>query len=373
MNNWTQRNSRKLYCVTVDHGLRPEALDEALYVREHCNKLGVYHEILTWEHPDISEGKLENAAREARYQLISDFCRKNGVQIIATGHNWNDQIETYEMRKAFGSHESGLAGMSQVKTLNLRLKLIRPLLSFSKKALQNFLKQKNIDWKTDPMNFQEHFRRVAARNRINSYDDAKLNQISEIILNYGRIRHKTESTAVKFLRSYCDISDFGYCCIDFNIFLEQPERVQIEVLKRLIWNVGGKQYMPSIDENMLEKILSKQVNTIGRCFIKIKKNRLFVFRENRNIEKVTHAFDVPWIWDNRFETNIKLGENQFVSSAEGIYEDIIPKPATPGFPCLFENHVVKYQLEEWVKLLHYIVRPGFFDVYCGVSHEQQEL
>lgn len=368
-----QKNNRKLYCVTVDHGLRPEALDEALYVREHCNKLGVPHEILTWKHPNISEGKLENAAREARYQLISDFCRKNGIQIVATGHNWNDQIETYEMRKNFGSHESGLAGMSQVKTLNSYLKLVRPLLSFSKKALQDFLKQKNVDWKTDPMNFQEHFRRVAARNRINSYDDDTLNRISEIILNHGQIRHQTESAAVKFLRSYCNISDFGYCSIDFNIFLERPERVQIEILKRLIWNVGGKQYMPSIDEKMLAKILSKQLNTIGRCFIKIKKNKLFVFRENRNINKVTHTSEVPWIWDNRFEINIKLADNQFVSSAKGIYEDIIPRPATPGFPCLFENHVVKYQFEEWVELLHYIVRPGFFDVYCGVSHEQQEL
>lgn len=372
LNIWAKDFDWKLYCITVDHKLRKESRSEALYVQEICNGLNIEHSILDWNHADIhDEGKLENLAREARYNLISIFCSEKNIPFVATGHNWNDQLETYELRKSSGSYEYGLAGMSKIRSISSELKLIRPLLHFSKKYLQDFLRSRNIEWKNDSMNFQDIFKRVAIRNKTNAYSREKINQISELIYFYGKKRYETEKFAVEFIKSCVDISNFGFCSINSEKFFEQDAEVQMEILKRLIWNVGMKKYPPVIDEKILDQIINRKINTLGRCFIKIKKRLIFVFRENRNIPRVFKSSTSPIIWDNRFSIKIKLENDQYLDSSSEEYINEISRDVLPGFPCLYENHQVKYSFEEWIKFVNFIEKPDLFDIYCGVCCEQK--
>ena len=365
LKKWSEQHGWKLYCCTVDHGLRRESLNEALYVKSICEKFNIEHAILHWRHDSINdEGKLENLAREARYDLIRKFCEEKNIPFVATGHTWNDQIETYELRKNAGSAEFGLAGMSQIKTLTERLKVIRPLLHFSKKFLEDFLKSQNIKWKTDPMNFQDIFQRVVARKRIQTYSPQKIEEISKNICKYGEIRYGIERCAVDFLKSNCAISDFGFAEIDKREFLHQNPRVQIEVLKRLIWNIGMKKYPCSIDEKMLSNILCSKMNTLGKCFIKIKKEKIFFFREKRNFSKSNTN-----VWDNRFLIKLKLTKNQYIYSSEREFNVTMPYDILVGFPCLYEGGKAKYDFGEWAKFVKFIRKPDLFDVYCGVNFE----
>ena len=65
LKEWCDQQNWKLYCCTVDHGLRKESLDEALFVKSICEKLKIEHAILHWDHDPINdEGKLENLARK---------------------------------------------------------------------------------------------------------------------------------------------------------------------------------------------------------------------------------------------------------------------------------------------------------------------
>ena len=161
-NYWAEKHGISIYCVTVDHQLRQESAEEARFVKDICGTIGVFHKTIVWQRNDenIPHTKLENTAREARYNLLAKFCSQHDIPILMTAHHWNDQLETYEMRRNFNSSESGLAGMSQVRSLTNEVWLERPLLHFSKKHLQAFLKQKQINWKEDPMNTQAEFLRV---------------------------------------------------------------------------------------------------------------------------------------------------------------------------------------------------------------------
>ena len=47
-NDWALENKVKLHCLTVDHKLRSESLKEAELVADHCNGLGIDHEIVEW-------------------------------------------------------------------------------------------------------------------------------------------------------------------------------------------------------------------------------------------------------------------------------------------------------------------------------------
>lgn len=365
LKKWSRNRNWKLYCCTVDHGLRKESLNEALFVKSICKKLEIKHTILHWKHDSINdEGKLENLAREARYGLIQKFCEKKNIPFVATGHNWNDQIETYELRKNAGSSEFGLAGMSQIKTFSKNLKIIRPLIHFSKKFLEDFLKSRNIEWKTDPMNFQDTFRRVVARKRIKRYSFEKIKKISEKICAYGKSRYQIELNAVDFLKTNCRISNLGFAEINKKEFLNRKSKIQIEVLKRLIWNIGMKKYPCSLNEKILMKILNSKINTIGRCFIKIKKEKIFIFREKRNIPKTNTS-----LWDNRFIINLKLTKNQYIYSSAREFDATMPYDVLAGFPCLYENGKVKYGFDEWVKFVEFIRKPDLLDIYCGVNCE----
>lgn len=365
LQKWCDQRSWKLYCCTVDHDLRKESLDEALFVKSVCRNLKIEHTILRWKHDSINdEGKLENLARDARYGLIQKFCKEKNIPFIATGHNWNDQIETYELRKHAGSHELGLAGMSQIKTLSKNLKIIRPLIHFSKKFLENFLKSQNIEWKTDPMNFHDAFQRVVARKIINKYSLKKIQNISKKIFDYGRARYKIEQNAVVFLKSNCKISNFGFAEINKEKFLNLYPKIQIEVIRRLIWNIGMKKYPYSIDEKCLKQILNFKINTLGRCFIKIKKEKIFIFREKRNIPKENTT-----LWDNRFIIKLKLTKNQYIYSSTREFNDTISRDILVGFPCLYENGKVKCGFDEWIKFIEFVKKPDLLDIYCGVSCE----
>ncbi len=371
-----------LYCVTVDHKLRAKSTEEALFVKDICSKLNVEHHILTWEHDlVIEEGKLENLARQARYKLLEQFCLDKKIQFIATGHNWNDQIETHELRKIKGSSNLGLAGMSQIRSLSENVKILRPLLIFSKEYLKDFLISQNIDWKTDPMNFNDHFQRVTIRKNIETYSKDKLNEISRIIQKLGQKRATIEKKAVDFLLTYVSINNVGYAIVgDFSKFINYKSEIQMEILRRVIWQIGGKEYPVSINENIAKNIINRKINTIGRCLIKIKQNHILVFRENRNIPSM-QVKKHKILWDNRFiidlsALNITSFYNLMVTSyIRNIREEdlssnlYIPKEAFPGFPCLYQNHKVKYNLEKWEKSIDFLYKANFFDTFCGVNCE----
>ncbi|MBE6447277.1 MAG: tRNA lysidine(34) synthetase TilS [Alphaproteobacteria bacterium] len=375
---WAQQNGAKIVCVTVDHKLRSESLDEALYVKNICSKLKVPHTILSWNHEKhLNEGKVENLARQARYDLLKKYCSLNDINFVATGHTWNDQLETYELRKNAGSGPVGLACMSQIRSLSDNVKILRPLLRFSKIHLEGFLRNVGIEWKIDPMNFDENFRRVAVRNRISEYNNESLKNISNKILTFGIQRHKTEKDAVSFIKNYVKISNYGYCVTNLSDFSGVSEQVQAEIFRRVIWLIGGKKYPVFIQKNTLKNILNFKINTIGRCLIKITKYTISIFRENRNIPAIS-AQEAEVLWDNRFLVNLKktqLGDNFmirgcFSTDREKFFTEI-PKSALAGFPCLYLNHQVKCNFDEWGEAVRFRLKPELFDVYYGVGCAQK--
>jgi tRNA(Ile)-lysidine synthase len=298
---WGRGNCVPVSCVTVDHKLREESAEEAAFVGDFCKSIGINHKILEWKRDgdSVAYGKLENLAREARYRLIAEFCRDNSIPIVLVGHTWNDQLETFEMRKNRGSSSAGLAGMSQVRSLADNVKLFRPILHFTKGYLENLLRSRNISWKVDPMNHHEIFLRVSCRKKISAYDSDKISAVSNEIVQFGKRRNEIETSAVYFLKNFCGFSELGYAVLEKERLLSEEKEVQAEVLKRLIWNVGGKKYAVNITEDILEKIFSKKINTLGRCLLKIRKNEIFVLREDRN-KKTSEGtlFPLPYVCRN---------------------------------------------------------------------------
>ena len=74
----TRKRGPKLIAVTIDHGLRAESKREAQAVARLARKLGVEHRTLRWTGKKPKTG-IQEAARQARYRLLSEAARKAGA------------------------------------------------------------------------------------------------------------------------------------------------------------------------------------------------------------------------------------------------------------------------------------------------------
>ncbi len=162
---WAKARNKgpKLIAVTVDHGLRPEAAREAAAVKRLARQLGIEHRTLRWTGKKPKTG-LQEAAREARYRLLSGAARKAGAPAILTAHTLDDQAETVLIRLTRGSGLTGLAAMQRVTPLrDGTLQLVRPLLDIPKARLLATLKAAKIPFAEDPSNADPRFTRVRLR------------------------------------------------------------------------------------------------------------------------------------------------------------------------------------------------------------------
>ena len=159
----TRKRAPKLIAVTVDHGLRAESAREAAAVKRLARSLGIEHRTVRWTGAKPRTG-LQEAARAARYRLLSDAARKAGAPFILTAHTLDDQAETVLIRLTRGSGLTGLAAMQRVTPLGTEgLSLVRPLLDIPKARLIASLKAAKISFAQDPSNSDPRFTRVRVR------------------------------------------------------------------------------------------------------------------------------------------------------------------------------------------------------------------
>ncbi|MPZ40171.1 MAG: tRNA lysidine(34) synthetase TilS [Rhizobiales bacterium] len=156
----------RLVAVTVDHGLRRESKREAAVVARLAQKLGIEHRTLRWTGRKPKTG-LQEAARLARYRLLSKVAKEIGARYVLTAHTLDDQAETVLFRLARGSGISGLAGMypswSMPVEEGVGLELVRPLLQVPKSRLIATLKAAKTRYADDPSNRDPRFTRSRLR------------------------------------------------------------------------------------------------------------------------------------------------------------------------------------------------------------------
>ncbi len=162
VSHWAARvGGPAVYAATVDHGLRPESAAEAAAVGALAAKLGVPHATLRWTGPK-PETRLQERAREARYELLVTHARKIGAEGLVVAHHLDDQAETVLMRLTRGSGISGLAGMAAVSARD-GLTLLRPLLEATKAELVAVCDAAGLAYARDPSNADEAYTRVRLR------------------------------------------------------------------------------------------------------------------------------------------------------------------------------------------------------------------
>lgn len=158
-------NGVDLSVISFDHAIEGEnSLEEAKFVRNLASSLGMKC-ISGRADPPVaaSKGKsIEMAAREARMAFFREVATCEKLDAIATGHQKDDLAETLLLRLMRGSGSGGLSAIKPVSTGEGTLKIVRPLLEFTKEELKEYLLGRGISWMEDVSNSNK----AIPRNRI---------------------------------------------------------------------------------------------------------------------------------------------------------------------------------------------------------------
>lgn len=152
----------RLLVVHINHGLRPEAGEEAEYVRKICRELDIPFFLQETDVSKVAKEKnlgIEEAGRAVRYEAFSAHTPHGGK--IAVAHNMNDLAETMLFNLSRGTGPRGLAGIAPV-----RGNIIRPLLCAERQEIEDYLKELGVPYCTDKSNLTGEYTRNRIRNNI---------------------------------------------------------------------------------------------------------------------------------------------------------------------------------------------------------------
>lgn len=308
--------------VSVDHGLRNKSADEAEFVKKQCEACGHHHETLVWHGPKPDTG-LQEAARNARYDLILGYCKSHFVPALLTAHHLDDQAETLLMRLARGSGLDGLASMAPCSQWS-GLEIVRPLLSYPKQRLIATLSEAGWPWIEDPSNRDVRFERVRWRNNLPALEMLGLSSsgLVKSAQRLGRARKALDYQTDLIARDLIKVYPSGFAEIDLPKYRRLPDEFALRILGRLILAVGGGLRSPQLSK--LEEIhgslmpaAQKKAScvTLGRCQIENDGKFLRFFREVRSTDhsELTINPGEGALWDRRFLVEVSKKATQFVT------------------------------------------------------------
>jgi tRNA(Ile)-lysidine synthase len=286
MLHWIAELGLDAVALTVDHGLRSKSAEEAAFVERVAASLGIPHATLKWTGAKPDAG-IEEAAREARYNLMLDFCRNHGIGVLVLAHQADDQIETFLMNLGRGS---GVYGLAAIRSRIVRdgIVIARPLLSTSRKELEEYCRARGIEHVRDEMNEDDGFLRVRIRkNRHLLRDKLGISdaRIMAAITALGRARDALERQVGELLDRVMPRSADGLmpdrAVFSASFLFDMDAEIQLKFLSRLVQAIGGGAHPARLEKIQLalRKLERDTMLTLGGCIMRRLGAKILVARE----------------------------------------------------------------------------------------------
>ncbi|SVB37593.1 uncharacterized protein METZ01_LOCUS190447, partial [marine metagenome] len=303
---WLRRRGGQAVALIVDHQLRPTAQEEIQRLVGWLANYGVEHHILTWR-DDKPRKKSQAAAREARYELLTGWCRRVGVLHLALAHHRDDQAETFMMRRTRGSGSDGLAGMPVISEQN-NVRVLRPLLSLPGARLRATLRSMHQCWIEDPSNDDPAYGRTHVRRELARFsgEEQQSVHLAAAASDYARIRRDADEVTALLLVRVVQPDPTGFCWVDSKALEDAPTEVGLRALNQILLSISGNKYGPRRESLLLlyeafQNNKFKRGRTLGGCYIGRGGGRCFVCREPAAARQVLCLRPGQCsIWDNRF-------------------------------------------------------------------------
>jgi tRNA(Ile)-lysidine synthase len=307
---WARSVGREIRVVTVDHGLRPEAKEEAALVARACAAIGVSHDVLEWRGWD-KRGNLQARARDARRRLIVGWAAERGIGTVALAHTRDDQAETVLLRLARGSGVDGLSGMAAESAAS-GIRWVRPLLGERREDLRALLRASGHEWAEDPSNTDARFDRVRARTALDTLatlgiDAEGIAATAERMRGVRVALEHYEREAIGAL-ARVEGGDVVLARPGFDLL---PEETRLRVMARAIGWVGGAVYRPRLAA--LRAAMEGEGRTLQGAMVVRRREGWRVSREFAAVRDLCGR--VGEVWDGRWSVEGEAGDVRALGEA----------------------------------------------------------
>ena len=220
--------------VHVNHCIRGEEADrDEKFVRDFCAQKGIHLCVICENIPEISKitgESTELCARRIRYEAFA----KCNADKIATAHSASDRIETFLFNLSRGSSLNGLCSIPAVRD-----NIVRPLIGFTRKEIEEYCHQNNISYVTDSSNLSDDYTRNKYRHNV----------IPELI----QINPAFEKNAVR--------------CMDIlNDENEYLDRVVSEIFEKQIQSDGQLLLPDEIEQCLLRRLIVRYFDSMSLSY-----------------------------------------------------------------------------------------------------------
>jgi tRNA(Ile)-lysidine synthase len=282
---YSLKNKIKIKYYLVNHKLRKESLLEAETVKEILKKIDIQCTILNWNGKKPFKN-IQAIARDKRYLLLANECKKNNIKYLLLGHHLNDLFENFLIRMVRGSGLNGLISFSKnTKYRGQDLEIIRPLLNLEKKDLLHISNKVFSFFVKDPSNINQDYKRTRIRNLLYSLEKEGLD-IQKLKLTINNLKDSDKS--IKFYvdrnleKNVVFLKRKNTYILSCNFF-DQSHEIIFRSLTKLIQKLGRKYYPvrgKSINE-LIKKIDKKSLIkvTLGGCYIEKVNETILISQE----------------------------------------------------------------------------------------------
>lgn len=369
--------------VSVDHGLRREAAEEARQVAANCERLGLPCRVMR---PDTIplHGNRQAAARATRYQCLAAAAREAGYDTVVTAHHQDDQAETLLLRLARGSGVYGLAAMAPEVEID-GVRLARPLLGVPGGALKEVAEASELPLARDPSNADPRYDRVRLRTLMPAMAAEGLTR-ERLAETAERLRSAAEAldeTASALLSEHVAVDELGVARGSVAALLSAHPEIGRRALARLLKAVGGTAYTPRLDRLQgLYAFLAEAAmrpeptrRTLNNVVLSVEGGHFIAEREwGRGLPREPLAPGGAAIWDGRFRIEAEGSGGLEIGPLAEADHPALRRQARPGLsvlPGLFRDGRL-VSVPEIGGLPTTIPDVQTFAAWCLVVHQLQD-
>ncbi|MBC8293182.1 MAG: tRNA lysidine(34) synthetase TilS [Proteobacteria bacterium] len=243
----------KLEVAFVDHGCREDVQSELELVEARALAAGLPFFCLR-----VKAGTEANEARlrELRYSALFGCADERGLQLVATGHNSDDQSETILMNLFRGGGLRALGGMR-----GARGRVVRPLLDIRRSALRELLESRGVVWAEDPSNNSDRFLRNRIRGRVLPIVEREVGEhvARRLAEDASRLRLEDDYLQDEASRYRLWIAGSGTdAVLDLAAFDRVPPALRWRVLRSWLLETGGPRSPTARQLDLLEKLAGRR-------------------------------------------------------------------------------------------------------------------
>ena len=159
-------DSSALFFILMDRGIefdiaivnyhkREQSIKEVEYAKHLAKK---YNKKIYIKECILSDSNFEMEARKCRYRFFEELAVKYGYKNLYMAHQLNDKFEWFLMQLSKGAGLKELLSMEEVEERE-HFTIYRPLIEMSREEIEQFLKDRKIEYFIDSSNFDTKYRR----------------------------------------------------------------------------------------------------------------------------------------------------------------------------------------------------------------------